>query len=265
MLNVGPFSLEVFLLFSAVVFAWLVARHWAKRQQQSARTASGWIVDAVLLGAITARVAYVLVWWPDYRGDWRAMLAIADGGFVSWLGVLVGFLWLFGRVYTQPALRWPVLGSAVMGVSAWLLASVMLLSLQQSLVLPSTTLSTLEGQEVQLEQYLDKPLVVNVWATWCPPCRREMPMLAHAQSLFSEVNIVLLNQGEDPYAVNKYLASQGLQMNNILIDLHSHSRYELGAHALPTTLFFDQQGKMQHAHVGELTLPALKDALQKVR
>lgn len=264
MLSIGPFSVEVVLVAMATLFAWLVARTWAKAKEADSKSSSGLIVDALLVGALAARLAYVLYWWDDYSHDWRAIIAIGDAGFISWVGVLAGLGFILWRTRNSLVERWPALGSALIGVGFWLLASVMIVSLQQSLVLPSVSLVTLEGQDAQLSDYLDKPLVINVWATWCPPCRREMPMFEQAQKLHPEVNVVMVNQGEDPQTIVNYLQQQGLTVDNVLVDRHSHTMRELGAHALPTTLFFDAQGNMKHSHMGELTLPAFKDALRKV-
>lgn len=264
MLSVGPFSVEVTLVVMATVLAWLVARTWAKAKEVSAKKISGLIIDALLVGAIAARLAYVAYWWSDYRSDLWSLIAIADGGFVSWIGVLAGLGFIAWRTRKVTAERWPSLGSALVGVGFWLLASVMVISLQQSLVLPSTVLTTMNDEQVQLADYLDKPLVINLWATWCPPCRREMPMFEKAQAQFSDINVVMVNQGEDPQTILKYLEKQGLKIDNVLLDMHSRSMRELGANALPTTLFFDAQGNMKHSHIGELTLPAFKDAARKL-
>ena len=264
MLNIGPFSVEVALVFMAAILAWLVARTWAKSKDVDPKTASGLIMDALLIGALAARLAYVLYWWRDYQQDWWAVIAISDGGFISPVGIVVGLAFIIWRARNVQGLRLPSVGAALIGIVFWLLASVMIVSLKQSLVLPSTPLSTMDHQPTQLSNYLDKPLVVNVWATWCPPCRREMPMFEAAQQQFPELNIVMVNQGEDPYTIHQFLEQQGLKIGNILLDPHSRSMRELGANALPTTLFFDTQGNMKHSHIGELTLPAFKDALNKL-
>lgn len=266
MLSVGPFSVEVVLIAMAAVMAWLVARTWARAVPDAlAKLASGFIIDALLVGVLCARLAYVARWWPDYWAQPLSIFAIADGGFYSWAGVPVAFIFLWWRTRAS-ANRWPSLGAAFIGVGFWLLASLMIVSLQSSLVLPNLSLTQYSNQQsTELHQYLGKPLVINLWATWCPPCRREMPMFERAQQQFPEVTILMVNQGEDADAIRRYLQQQGLTINDVLLDPHSRSMRELGANALPATLFFDAQGNMKYAHMGELSLAAFRDNLRKIQ
>ncbi|MCQ9617345.1 TlpA family protein disulfide reductase [Paenalcaligenes niemegkensis] len=62
--------------------------------------------------------------------------------------------------------------------------------------LPDLQLVTLEERPAQLRSYMGMPVVLNLWATWCPPCRREMPVLEQAQTAFPNVAFVLINQGK---------------------------------------------------------------------
>lgn len=265
MLNVGPFSVEVALLAMAVVLAWLVARTWAKSiEDASTKVASGLIIDGLMIGLLAARLAYVARWWADYWASPWSIIAIGDGGFYSWVGIPVGLGFIAWRSY-KTANRWPALGSSLVGFSFWVLASLMIVSLQQSLTLPDISLTRIEDQSsTTFSEHLGKPLVINLWATWCPPCRREMPMFEKAQQQFPEVTILMVNQGEDSDAIARFLKQQGLDINNILLDPHSRSMRELGANALPTTLFFDAEGSMQHAHMGELTLAVFRDSIRKL-
>lgn len=257
--------MEVALVAMATFLAWLIARTWAKAvPDATAKIASGIVIDGLMVGALAARIAYVVRWWPDYSLDLWSVIAIADGGFYSWLGVLAGIGYIAWRG-SKTTNFWPALGASFIGVGFWLLASIMIVSLQQSLTLPNITLQRLDNQQnTMLNEHLGKPLVINLWATWCPPCRREMPMFARAQQLFPEVTILMINQGEDSDAIVRYLNKQGLNIDNVLLDLHSRTMRELGAHALPTTLFFDAEGTMKHAHQGELTLAVFRDSIRKL-
>ena len=71
---------------------------------------------------------------------------------------------------------------------------------------------------VQLADYQGGPLVINLWATWCPPCRREMPVLENAQRMRPDVTFLFVNQAESMQSVSTYLATQGLNLDNVLFD-----------------------------------------------
>jgi thiol-disulfide isomerase/thioredoxin len=110
-----------------------------------------------------------------------------------------------------------------------------------------------------------KPTVLNLWATWCPPCRAEMPTLAAAQQNTPEVNFVFVNQGEAPAAVAAYLQRSGLTMSNVWLDPTSSLGPAAGSRGLPTTLFFDAKGKQVDAHFGVLNAAALQVQLARLR
>ena len=88
------------------------------------------------------------------------------------------------RGWQQPALRKPLLWGLTAGALAWGAMSVMLGSLGSSAkpTMPNVVLLTLAGESTTLAEVAQgQPLVVNLWASWCPPCRRERPVLAAAQ------------------------------------------------------------------------------------
>src|SRR3546814_7917792 len=80
--------------------------------------------------------------------------------------------------------------------------------------LPDLQLVTLEERPAHLSSYMGTPVVLNLWATWCPPCRREMPVLEQAQTAFPDVAFVLINQGESAQQANMFLESEGLNLRS---------------------------------------------------
>src|SRR3546814_20650866 len=84
--------------------------------------------------------------------------------------------------------------------------------------LPDLQLVTLEERPAHLSSYMGTPVVLNLWATWCPPCRREMPILEQAQTAFPEVAFVLINQGEIAQQAMTYLESEALSLTDVLLD-----------------------------------------------
>ncbi len=132
------------------------------------------------------------------------------------------------------------------------------------LTLPDLTLKRLGGGEVNLQQFKGRPVVINLWATWCPPCRAEMPLLAEAQSRYSGVTFVFVNQGEDEATIRKFLDEKGLVLEWVLLDPESKLSHLLRANGLPTTYFFDAEGNLVALHPGQLIEGLLEKYLEKL-
>ena len=115
---------------------------------------------------------------------------------------------------------------------------------------------------MQLSSYQGGPLVINLWATWCPPCRREMPVLQKAQTQNQDVTFLFVNQGESMQSVSTFLETQGLNLNNVLFDSGGQLGQKVGSMALPTTLFYSPQGRLLSSHLGELSEASLARALE---
>ena len=116
-----------------------------------------------------------------------------------------------------------------------------------------------------LAGFAGKPTVVNLWTTWCPPCRREMPVLEQAQAANPDANIVFVNQGEEAATIAAFLDRHGLALRNVLVDPQRRTGAALGHRALPTTLFFDAQGRLADTRIGELSQATLTQRLTSLR
>ena len=263
--SIGPFSLRVALIAAAVILAWAVAHGLARRRGLQTRpTAGGVLMDASLWGFVVARLAYIIWWWPEYSAAPLSMLAIGDGGFVWWIGAPVAIAWLLWRTRAHlRVLRQPVLVGIVAGFMAWGLVLYLGHALRQAAPpLPDLALETTDSESVNLRDYLGQPIVVNLWATWCPPCRREMPVFVHAQEAWPQVRFLLVNQGDERTLVRDYLSRYELPLRDVLLDSGSRTMQATGSRVLPTTLFFDAEGRLVDTHIGELTRAALADRLQ---
>jgi thiol-disulfide isomerase/thioredoxin len=110
-----------------------------------------------------------------------------------------------------------------------------------------------------------RPAVVNLWASWCGPCRQEMPALAAAQQREAKIGFLFVNQGESGAAVRTHLASLGQPLHGVLLDAGSRLGPAVGSRGLPTTLFYDAQGRLLDAHFGVLNAAALESRLRHLR
>lgn len=265
MMGVGPFPIQAIVVALAALVAWGVARWLARRRPDvPAKAAGAMVIDALFVGLLVARLAYVLFWWREYAAAPLSIIQIGDGGFVWWAGLAAGIAFVAWRTRAMAALRRPVLAGIAAGTLAWAAAGGALWWMQQAAPpLPDIALTALDGSPAGLGDYADRPVVVNMWATWCPPCRREMPVLERAQSAYPDVSFVLVNQGEDVETIERFLIEEGLDLSDILRDPHSRTMAETGARALPTTLYFDADGRLVDTHMGELTGASLADTLRR--
>lgn len=126
--------------------------------------------------------------------------------------------------------------------------------------LPDFRLPDLEGREVPSTEWAGKVVVLNFWATWCPPCLREMPIFAEAQSTYGHLQVVgIAIDAVDDVA---QLLSQHPVNYPILIGgteaIEMSRRLGNRLQGLPFTVIFDSQGKRTHTQIGEVTRASLE-------
>ncbi|WP_299430400.1 TlpA disulfide reductase family protein [uncultured Meiothermus sp.] len=129
-------------------------------------------------------------------------------------------------------------------------------------VLPSFALEQMDGQTVNLTDFKGKPIVLNAWATWCGPCRREMPLLVQAARAHPEINFVFLNISDGPVAVRAFENELKLKIPNVLLDPDARLSEPLKIQGLPVTLFYDAEGTLVNRHIGEISAAELEQILE---
>lgn len=133
-------------------------------------------------------------------------------------------------------------------------------------VLAEMTTTLLSGESTTLAALADgKPMVVNLWASWCPPCRREMPVLAAAQKQQAWASFVFANQGENTATIQRYLSDSQLELANVTLDRDTRLGVVAGSMALPITLFYDAHGQLVATHRGTLTAASLAGKLKQLK
>jgi peroxiredoxin len=126
-------------------------------------------------------------------------------------------------------------------------------------------LENLAGEEVSLSDYEGEVVVVNFWATWCPPCRAEIPDLEAAYQAFKGEGLVVLGVNvQDPaQLVEPFVAEMGMTYP-VVLDKTGRVLKDYRAPGLPMSLIVDREGVIQARHVGYLSAEQLDNYLKKV-
>lgn len=261
----GPLALPygVVATLLAIALSGFLARRLARAAGVDAESL---LTQMLLVGVVGARLGFVWQWREQYLANPLSILDIRDGGWEATAGLAVALLFGMYRARRQGGLRKPVIVAVLVTGSVLLLNSFWaLLASSPAVPLPAISLSSLEGRPVSLAGFSGKPTVLNLWATWCPPCRREMPILQQAQDANPDVNVVFVNQGETAPTISGFLARHGLALRNVLLDPERRVGLALGQRALPTTLFFDARGQLVDTRIGELSQATLAQRLAALR
>ncbi len=116
---------------------------------------------------------------------------------------------------------------------------------------PDFQFTSLDEQPISLSDLQGSPVLINFWATWCGPCRGEMPYLQQIYEKWQIRGLVLLaiNIGESSSDVEEFMQSQGLSLP-VLLDGDGAIAAQYGIEAIPATFFIDSGGIIQEVMVG---------------
>ncbi len=152
--------------------------------------------------------------------------------------------WLAGFVF---------LGLASLSRAADPPLQVSLVPYKPRLTAPGLALKDLDGQTVTLAGLKGKVIVVNFWATWCPPCRREFPSMERLREKMAGKPVVILavNEGETVETIEQFVSTLDLQPRfPILLDLDGGAMAFWPVRGLPTTYIVDKRGRMAYQAIG---------------
>jgi len=113
-------------------------------------------------------------------------------------------------------------------------------------------LPDLSGRTVDLRQLRGKVVVVNFWATWCEPCREEMPSLQRLRGKMGgkPVEVLTVNYGEFPQRIEPFMKRENIELP-VLLDTQKEVSRAWGAGGLPITFIVDRQGDVRYWVFGE--------------
>lgn len=264
-LTIGSLALSLARLTALLGIAvTLGVAHWLARKEPRL---AGWGTWAIASGVLAARVGYVLAHLDAFGAEPLSVFYLWQGGFSLPWGVAgaAGYsLWRFRRRLSRVPFAAVPLAAGLLTWSALSILAVQTTSAIERAALPDLRVSRLDGSAANLRDFADRPVALNLWATWCPPCRREMPLLAEYARARPEVTFLFVNQGEAADTIAAYLGNQRLRLEHVLLDGEARVAQHFGAAALPTTLFFAPGGKLAATHLGELSRATLDDYLKQI-
>ena len=116
---------------------------------------------------------------------------------------------------------------------------------------PSFSLATKDGQPFALEDLKGQVVMINFWATWCGPCRKEMPLLDALYQRYSKLGFTLVgvNVEENPSGADEFLRETPVSFP-ILYDSENKVSKLYDVNAMPSTVLVDRQGNMRYLHKG---------------
>ncbi len=230
----------------------LLARYWRE-------AFSAWSSWVLLVTFVSARLGHVIENAGGFAdAPWRALYFWQGGFSPLWAipAVLAVTVWKLSGWRARAA------GLALAAASAGVWAvSLAVLDRTDPVPLPDRVYERVGLPPVAVEPD-GRPLVINLWATWCPPCVREMPMLAQAAADHDGARFIFANQGESEAVIRRFTLQHEVELEEILIDPGSSLMVHYGAVGLPVTLFIDAEGTLRQAHVGEISRERLDARLR---
>ncbi len=121
-------------------------------------------------------------------------------------------------------------------------------------IAPDFTLPDLDGNEVRLSEFRGKVVFVNFWATWCPPCRAEMPDIESLYQEYKDEGLVVIgiDIGEPEATVRRFVQQGGYSWTFVL-DSDGAVAANYNIRAIPTSFFIDREGVIQAVNIGAMT------------
>lgn len=129
---------------------------------------------------------------------------------------------------------------------------------------PEFTLNSTLGEEVALSDFRGRPVVLNFWASWCPPCRAEVPHFQNSSVKYGDQAVILgIDQGEPLGVVADFGAGLGVTYP-LLLDGDNAVNREYRVTALPQTVFVDRDGIVREVFTGVVNQAVLEDRIERL-
>lgn len=126
----------------------------------------------------------------------------------------------------------------------------------------SFTLEDIKGDEVALSDFSSDVIVLNFWATWCPPCREEIPDFIAVYNNYKDEGVQFIGVSNEDIATIKDFASEYGINYILLVDRNSVITNQWGIRAIPTTFILDGNGQIIYKNVGMMSREQLEGAIE---
>ncbi|MFT5657465.1 MAG: thiol-disulfide isomerase/thioredoxin [Gammaproteobacteria bacterium] len=274
--NLGPFLIPTrpLILILSLLLAFVLSGWLGKKfdlDSTGIKQATEYTVWCALIGA---RLGFVTLNWSAYSNTPWEMFYFWQPGYSYSAGLVLGAacaLWHIMRYIPEKRRKFMMVLAG-----SYLIAGITFVIAIESLELfrppdmpgvsdiaPDFKLQDLSGNTVRLSDLAGRGVVLNFWATWCPPCRREMPLLNDLQKTYETrgLSIIGVNLDESPQLVKSFAKSFDLSYPIWVDATPTMSAFDstreifsrFGGVGLPTTLFIDKAGLIQKIYVGELS------------
>lgn len=134
-------------------------------------------------------------------------------------------------------------------------------------IAPDFTVQTLDGQTVSLSDFKGQVVLINFWATWCPPCVRETPRLVRVAETYKDEGLVVLGINttyqDEPSKVQQFARDYDVPYP-ILLDTEGVVGEKYPSRLMPTTYLIDRDGRIVHTKVGEVDEATLTEQIKAV-
>lgn len=160
------------------------------------------------------------------------------------IGIVVGLIWLLAFGFTRDPryIRSPLIGQPA----------------------PPFNLVLFDGGTIRLEELKGKAVLINFWASWCPPCRAEAPALEAAWKTFKDGDVVFVgvNIQDKEEDARAFIKEFGITYRNGW-DPTGRVAVNYGVWGIPETFFLDRDGRITFKHVGALSMPVITAKLDQ--
>lgn len=136
-------------------------------------------------------------------------------------------------------------------------------------IAPDFTVVDKDNEQVNLESFFGKPIVLNFWASWCGPCKSEFPEFQTAYEEYGEeIEFLMVNmtdgRRETKELADAFIQSEGYSLP-VYYDVNQDGAYTYGVYSLPTTYFIDSQGNLVAYAQGAIDMDTLKKGIDMIR